>query len=314
MVEVVTNNRVARRGGRGVGDEVERGQADQEEVGGVTLGVAERDRQGGPLRRTGAGRHRAERAEQLLEAGEGDVAEPREARLQVRLVTQVVGVYSQVVLGEGVLDDRDAAHEARGPGEFTTPDQALGKAGLQRGEPEVPQAGAAGGERRGLVRALVGDRRLAEHQFPDASRVLGGVDVGDHRADVMAHHAHVVGPADRDQERAQVGGHGLVVVAGGRGVALAGAGQVGRDDGVAFGERGHDGAPLVPGLRVAVDQEHGGAVAADHVVQADPRRAGPVLAEPGGQALPGRGGRLGGGGGRRRAEDEGNGGDRGRQA
>jgi len=72
---------------------------------------------------------------------------------------------------------------------------------------------------------------------------------------------------------------GLVIAARGR-VRAARAPQVGRDHGVMPGERGHYLPPHVPGLRVAVQEDHGRSRAPHGVIEGDPVRPGRLLGKP----------------------------------
>ena len=75
---------------------------------------------------------------------------------------------------------------------------------------------------------------------------------------------------------------GLVARAAGGLATVAVAAQVGQDDGVVFGEYGGHVMPHDVGLRVAVQQEHGTAGAADQRVDADAAGCeGSSLEQPG---------------------------------
>ncbi len=82
------------------------------------------------------------------------------------------------------------------------------------------------------------------------------VRVGDHQPDVVAHDDHgIVDAQVRGQQLADVFGHGLLVIPGGRAPRLPGTPVVGRDDPeAALSERGDDQAPFTPGLREAVQE------------------------------------------------------------
>ena len=78
--------------------------------------------------------------------------------------------------------------------------------------------------------------------------------------------------AIESQRRGQcvdVYGESLFVVTGFRLGGAAGAAQIGNDNRVTLGERRHDRMPHVAGLRVAVQQDHGAALAADAIVQSN---------------------------------------------
>src|SRR6202021_1950420 len=74
-------------------------------------------------------------------------------------------------------------------------------------------------------------------------------------------------PAHVPGERGEVGRHGLGVVARRRLARVAEAAQVWRDHGEVAGEQVYHVAPLVPGLRPAVQQHDGPALTGPYVVQ-----------------------------------------------
>ncbi len=108
-------------------------------------------------------------------------------------------------------------------------------------EAEVPHA-ALGNVHR-LLQAEAGQQGVDQDQVGDVLGVGGGPGEGNHGADVVAGNSHGAGEVQRGEDAADVVGLVGLGVAALRPVAVAGAAQVGNDDGVVSGEVGHDAGP-----------------------------------------------------------------------
>ena len=86
-------------------------------------------------------------------------------------------------------------------------------------------------------------------------------------APVMPHQMPAFEAEGSGEQFPQVGGHSFLVIAAKGAGAVAQAAQVGRDDAIARADQGNDVAPLVPGGRPAMHQNHRVAGAGAHVVQ-----------------------------------------------
>ena len=125
-------------------------------------------------------------------------------------------------------------------------------------EGEMPERPAADDL---LPRADAGQRRVHDGEAGDPLRVLRRQRIADHVADVVGDQRR-----PRDAERIEQPGHvlplGLLVVAALGPPGVAHAAQVGDDDAVRRGQFRRERRPHVAGLAIAVQQQHGGPVAA----------------------------------------------------
>ena len=139
----------------------------------------------------------------------------------------------------------------------------------------------------GVLEGVPGRDDVQHRELGDRVRVVKRHPVSDPGAAVVARHGELI--------EAQIAHHqylvprhgalavGLVAGAAGGLAAVAVAAQVGQDHGVVFGENGGHVMPHDVGLRVAVQQQHGTAAAADQRVDADAAGCRGSLLEQAGQ-------------------------------
>jgi hypothetical protein len=177
------------------------------------------------------------------------------------------------------------AQPAADPAVGVIAEHLLGKR-LRLGEEEpVPVAKAEFSV--GVLEGVPGRDDVQYRELGDHIRVVECHPVTDPGAAVVARHGELL-KAQIAHHQHLVPGHralavGLMAGAAGGLAAVAVAAQVGQDHGVVFGEHGGHVMPHDVGLRVAVQQQHGTAAAADQRVDADAAGCGGSSLEQAGQ-------------------------------
>jgi len=139
----------------------------------------------------------------------------------------------------------------------------------------------------GVLEGVPGRDDVQYRELGDRIRVVERHPVTDPAAAVVARHGELL-KAQIAHHQHLVPGHralavGLVAGAAGGLATVAVAAQVGQDHGMVFGEYWGHVMPHDVGLRVAVQQQHGTAAAADQRVDADAAGCGGSLLEQAGQ-------------------------------
>src|SRR5581483_239707 len=146
-------------------------------------------------------------------------------------------------------------------------------------EGKVPDA-ALSSELRNLLPSLTGNGDVQYDQLAHILRMSAGVGIGDRPAPVVSDQENLF-EAELAHELIDIVGDGAFVVAGRRTRGIAQAAHVRSDDRVVLGQRRHDTAPFVPGLRPSMEQHDGIAASAGNVVEADVVEGNGVMDESG---------------------------------